>query len=780
LAGALGLSTLQRDALFRSAARPGQPRAPRAAAAETARTQHDVPTPPTRLLGRAHELDQARRQLIENGVRLLTLTGPPGVGKTRFAIETASVLAENFPDGVAFVALASLAAPDLLADTLVRALGAGLGGDARPLETLVAYLSDKRFLLVLDNFEQLLAAAPILTDLLMGCPLLTLLVTSRGIIHVRGERALTIAPLPVPDGASSLSVVVESPAVSLFVASAKAVRPEFELTPENMADVIEICQRLDGLPLALELAAARIRLLPPRALLARLERRLPMLTGGASDLPERHKTLRAALAWSYELLSAQQRVVFRRLSVFAGGATLDAAAAICTEADADDPDLLDLLASLADHGLVLAPEDSASGDPRIGMLQIVREFGHEQLMSTGELTAVQRAHADYFLSLAKSANAGVLGVRSAEWMSRLDTEVDNMRGALAWCREHVDEALDLGLRLCGGLAWYWLLRGRLREGRAWCDAFLGTGDAQADTLSRGLALHTAGMLAWAQRDIGTAAAYAEAEVATFQASGHQQLLGPALALLSRVRVYQGDPDAALALIAQSRDLIPRTGEEDAGIRQARLGYFEGRALTAKGDLQAARSCYELNLRIIERIGDHRLRSVLCAALGDLAVATGDDASADELFERSLPGLLSERTTSQWDLALLLVNMGFSALRNARLDDAENLLNDALHNWLDQGLRAGIGLALRGLGGVAAARGEEERAGMLFGASTIWLTDSDPFLAEARGVAASAERCLVDTQALVDPVAFRAGWSTGVSLTEPVSINLALQSSTVRG
>jgi tetratricopeptide (TPR) repeat protein len=495
-------------------------------------------------------------------------------------------------------------------------------------------------------------------------------------------------------------------------------------------------------------------------------------------MPERHKTLRAALAWSYELLSVQEQAVFRRLSIFAGGASLDAATAICTEAG--DADLLDRLASLADQGLVLAPEDSASGEQRIGMLEIIREFGQEQLASTGELTAVQRAHADYFLSLAKSANTGLLGVRSAEWMTLLDTEVDNLRAALAWSRDHTDEAPDLGLRLCGSLAWYWLLRGRLREGRAWCETFLATRDGQADPISRGLALHTAGMLAWAQRDIDAAASYSEAEVATFQSSGHQQLLGAALALLSRVRVYQGDPDAALVLIAQSRDLIPRASEEDAGIGQARLGYYEARALTAKGDLQAARSCYELNLRIIERFGDHRLRSVLCAALGDLAVAAGDDASADELFERSLPGLLSERTTSQWDLALLLVNMGFSALRNGKLNDAEKLLHDALRSWLDQGLRAGIGLALRGLGGVAAARGEAERAGVLFGASTIWLTDSDPFLTEARGVAAAAERCLVDTQALVDPVAFRAGWSTGVSLTEPVSINLALQSSTTRG
>ena len=337
LADALELSAVERAALVRSAARPSRPRRAVADARaggppDAVMPAHHLPTPPTRLLGRERELSQACSLIGEDGVRLLTVTGPPGVGKTRFALEVAAAVAHHFGDGVAFVPLASLTTPEFLADTLVRALGASAGAHARPLETLVARLADTQLLLVLDNFEHLRSVAPVLTDLLIGCSRLTLLVTSRGILQLRGERALPLSPLALPESALSVSAVAKSPAVALFVSSSQSVRPEFELTPDNAADVVAVCRRLDGLPLALELAAARSRLLPPRALLARLERRLPTLTSGAADLPERHKTLRAALAWSYELLSSREQQVFRSLSVFSGGATLDAAAVICTQA----------------------------------------------------------------------------------------------------------------------------------------------------------------------------------------------------------------------------------------------------------------------------------------------------------------------------------------------------------------------------------------------------------------------------------------------------------------
>jgi predicted ATPase/DNA-binding XRE family transcriptional regulator len=780
LAAALELGDADRAALEHAAVRPGRARQTldeiSVVEPSSVRLNLRVPTAPTRLLGREVELDQACRLITEEGVRLLTLSGPPGVGKTRLALEVAARVAARFEDGLAFVPLASLSAKGLLADTLLRALGASTRGDARPLEMLIAYLGDKHFLLVLDNFEHLLPVAPVLTDLLASCPRLTLLVTSRGILKLRGERALPLSPLPLPDAASGVSAVAESPAVALFVSSAQAVRPEFELTPRNVAEVIAICRQLDGLPLALELAAARIRLLPPRALLARLERRLPILTGGASDLPERHRALRAALAWSYELLSSDEQLVFRRLSVFSGGATLDAAAAVCTPELAEPVDLLDWLARLTDHGLVLPPEDSASGEPRFGMLETMCEYGLEQLELAGEALAVQRAHAAYFVELAKAADPALRGLNAARWMTRLDEEVDNLRAALAWSRDHFDEASEVGLQLCGALGWYWLLGGRLREGRTWCEAILARAGGRGDAASRGLALQATARLARAQGDIEVASTNVEAAVRTFRSLGQAQLLAGALTLLSRVRVYQGDPQAALTVIAEIRQLLPEPHDEAERMRHVRLGFYEGRALAAKGDLDAARSCYEVHLAML---GGQRLRFLLLSALGDLAFAMGDESSADALLRQALPGMQADYAASQWDLALLMVNLGFSKLRHGDPEDAAQLLTDSLRKWLDQGVRAGIGLAMRGLGGVAAARGDAHRAGLLCGGSTQWMSVSDAFLLEARGAAAAAERCLADARARSNLAAFDLGWTTGVSLPGPDSINLALQTSGLR-
>jgi tetratricopeptide (TPR) repeat protein len=510
--------------------------------------------------------------------------------------------------------------------------------------------------------------------------------------------------------------------------------------------------------------------------LARLERRLPTLTGGASDLPKRQQTLRSALAWSYELLSTDEQLVFRRVSAFSGGASLEAASTLCSENGAAEPELLDRLASLVDHGLLLPVQESPSGEPRLGMLETMREFGQERLELAGEWHATRRAHADYFVRLARSANSGLFGARPGEAMTRLDTEVDNLRAALTWTRDHPDLAHDLGLQLCGALGWYWLTRGHLREGRAWAEAFLEQGDWADVPLSRGLTLHTAAMLTWALRDVAAACPYAEAAVQTFRFLGQPQLLGAALVMLSRVRTYQGDADTALALIVEGRALIPNTSDDDARIRQARLGYFEGRALTAKGDLQAARACYEANLKTIRAVGTTNLGDVFTSSLGDLAVASGDDASAQELFDQALAALRAAHGTSEWDLALLLVNVGFLRLRRGDVLAASGLLDEALRHWLEQGVRAGIGVTLRGLAGVAAATSDTRLAGLLIGASTRWLVDGDPFLNEAPGVAAAVRRCLAEVRAQTDSVEFAAAWETGASLSETEALSLALHQS----
>jgi tetratricopeptide (TPR) repeat protein len=432
--------------------------------------------------------------------------------------------------------------------------------------------------------------------------------------------------------------------------------------------------------------------------------------------------------------------VFRRLSVFSGGAGLEAASTLCSENRAAEPELIGRLA---------------------------------ELELAGEWHATRRAHADYFVGLARSANSALFGARPGEAMTQLDAEVDNLRAALTWTRDHPDLAHDLGLQLCGALGWYWLTRGHLREGRGWAEAFLEQGDWADARLSRGLTLHTAAMLTWALRDVAAACSYAEAAVQTFRFLGQPQLLGAALVMLSRVRTYQGDADTALALILEGRALIPNTNDDDARIRQARLSYFEARALTAKGDLGAARASYEANLKTIRAVGSTNLGDVFTSSLGDLAVASGDDASAQELFDQSLAGLRAAHGTSEWDLSLLLVNAGFLRLRRGDVPAAADLLDEALHHWLEQGVRAGIGVTLRGLGGVAAATSDTRLAGLLFGASTRWLLDGDPFLNEAPGVAAAVRRCLAEVRAQTDAVGFAAAWATGASLSETEALSLAL-------
>jgi len=371
----------------------------------------------------------------------LTLTGPGGVGKTRLALAVAAACGDYFADGVAFVPLASLSEPALLAAILAHAMGAPMEGDQRPAEALIERLRDKRLLLVLDNLEHLLPAAPFVADVLAACPHLAILVTSRALAQLRGERALPISPLLTPPASAfpetadelptqqELGALAAAPAVTLFVQRAQAVRPEFALTPENVVDVAMICQRLDGLPLAIELAAARIRLLPPHALLARLRRRLPALTGGARDLPERHQTLRAALAWSYDLLPAANQALFRRFSVFGGGATLESVAALTGDAPDSGEDALEGLAALLDHSL-LRRMGEVAGEPRYGMLETIREYAGDLLTESGERDATERAHAAYYRAMAEAAEAALRGPEQAVWMARLESEVDNLRAAL--------------------------------------------------------------------------------------------------------------------------------------------------------------------------------------------------------------------------------------------------------------------------------------------------------------------------------------------------------------
>ncbi|HET8627499.1 MAG TPA: tetratricopeptide repeat protein [Thermomicrobiales bacterium] len=642
LADALRLDPAGRDA-FVAAATVG--RAPAAAPAPPAPALRPapLPTPPTALIGREHEEAAVTHLLHRGGARLVTLTGPGGVGKTRLALAVAAALRDDYDDGAAFVDLSALRDPALVAATVAQALGLR-ESDARDARALLcAHLRASSLLLVLDNFEQVLDAAPLVGDLLDACPGLAVLVTSRAALRLRAEQRFAVSPLPTPDARQArLEEIAGCAAVRLFVARAQAVKPGFRLTAESAPAVAAICARLDGLPLALELAAARVALLPPAALLARLERRLPVLTGGARDLPDRQRTLRATIGWSYDLLSSPKQALFRALAVFAGGFDLAAAAEVRSEklegrngSQGEDvslltPDfsLLDLLGELVDESL-LRQSAGPDGEPRLTMLETVREYAWERLAANGEAEEARRRHAAHFLDLAERAAPELTGPEQADWLTRLEREHDNLRAALNWARERGEG--EFGLRLAGALWRFWWQRGHLGEGRDWLETLLARGGDAAPAL-RAVALSGAGNLAWAQADLAWAAALHEASLALHRAAGDRWGVAKSLNNLGLVAVHAGRFEEAVQLYEESLAL-----HRQAGTPRSLAGALVnlGEAVYKRGDNARAASLFEEGLALYRDLGDGRGVADTLHYLGIAACDRGDHGRAEELLTESV-------------------------------------------------------------------------------------------------------------------------------------------------
>ena len=518
-----------------------------------------VPAQPSPLIGRDAELDDVCERLLREDVRLLTFTGPGGVGKTRLAVAAAEAVRERFAAGVALVDLSPLRDTELVMSTVAETLGVHERGPQPLAETVARLLHGRDLLLVLDNFEHLQGAAAEVSALLAACPRLRVLVTSREPLGLRWEHEYPLGPLQLPaaDGPLTPETLAAVPAVALFVRQAEAVRPSFALTVENAEAVAEICRRLDGLPLALELAAARLRMVGVAALLARLEHRLDLLAARVPDAPTRHQTLREAINWSYDLLSPDEQAVFRRLAIFVGGFDVCAIEGVgfqvsgfrseisSPETRNPEPETLDVVASLVEKSLVYKLEDK--DETRFGMLETIREFGLEQLEAHGEAEGARRRHAEQYLAIAEASCEELRGPRQAAGLDRLAAEHDNLRAALGWAAECDPQ---LGLRSAATLWRFWDMRGHLSEGRQQLDRLLALPAAQAPTAARAQALDGQSVLARRQGDYDVAHALQQESITIRRDVGDRQGIARSLSGLGEVARARGDHDAARTLEAQ--------------------------------------------------------------------------------------------------------------------------------------------------------------------------------------------------------------------------------------
>ncbi len=651
--------------------------------------QHNLPVQPTQLLGREEALATVSGLVRRADVRLVTLTGPGGIGKTRLAVQVAAELLEAFADGVWLVRLSRLVDPGLVLPAIAQTLGLTEQGSLPLAETLRAHLAGKRLLLLLDNFEQVVGAAGAVAELLAVSPGLKTLVTSRVPLHLRGERAYALGPLPLPaPGQLPAERLAQYPAVALFVERAQAARADFTVTVANAPAIAEICTRLDGLPLAIELAATRVKLLPPEALLSRLSAQLQLLTGGARDLEERQQTMRATIAWSEDLLAPDEQVLFRRLAVFVGGCTLEVAEALCAAPAGAEPlgrDALDGLGALVDQSLVQQREEG--GEPRFGMLHLLREYALERLTASGEAEALQRGHAAYFLALAERAEPELMGSEQRSWLDRLEREHDNLRVALGWS-EARGEA-ETGLRLVAALWWFWLIRGHLREGRAWVERLL---RQEATTAAA----------------TGTEASHGAGEPVLTVPGGLRArvlLAGGALAF------RQGDEATAVPWLEQAEADARAAGDLRTAAQALR---YLGTVALHQGDLERATARAEEGLALAREVGDQWSNAAALTSLGNIALHQGDVERAATAFAEALA--LYRVVGDLGSLSTSLVNLGWVARKRDEVGPAEALGREALALAWKQGLLRKCAEGLEELAATVCVAGQGVRAARLWGAA----------------------------------------------------------------
>jgi predicted ATPase len=785
--------------------------------------QGNLPAPLTTLIDRSAEVAAVCGYLQRPDVRLLTLVGPPGIGKTRLSIQAAGLLHEQFADGVFFTSLAPLRDPARVRLAIAQTLKIECADDRVWSEVLHEAFHDARMLLVLDNFEQVLAAAPGLAELLRAVPGLKLLVTSRAALHLSGEHLYAVPPLELPDLAAlpPIDVLARYPALQLFTARVQAVNPGFAVTEENARSVVEICKQLDGLPLALELAAARSRFLSPQALLERLRdaagpRTLDVLVGGPRDLLAHQQTLRSTIDWSYDMLDAHERQTLMRLSAFVGGCTLQAAEAICedTEGQTDkgirgqgDKQLLwthtlshsDAVEALLDQSL-LRQIDGPNGEPRLVMLETIREYARERLLASGQANQIWQRHAAYHLALAESAERELSGEHQERWLQRLGAEYDNFWAALKW---YAVSDIGAGLRLATALRQFWHTRGYLGQGRAWLDELLARATQTPIALAVHMrALYAAGFLAYHQGDGASAAALSEQSLALARALDDTRGVAHGLCNLGGVAFIQNEYDRAAALFEEALALYRQL---DARAEIALVLKSLGLVAKDRGEYLRATSFLEESLALRRELGDARGVAQSLFNLGVLAYWQGDYARAADLNAQSIA--IYRDLGDKMGAAYALETLGMAIHKQGDHQRALLLLDEGLELFREVGDQVGVALLLTGMAGAARARGaaiqsvqlysealalacrvgdkrraafcleglagtaEPYRAATLFGASeALRETIGAPlppaeFAGYLRDVAAARQG---------DPVAFATAWAAGRDMTLEQAVSYAAQ------